>query len=380
MEELYHRLLLLFVDGVGLASAGESNPLSTVPMPALRRLLGGPLTLESCQQSDDLLLRPLDATLGVEGLPQSATGQASLFTGLNGARRLGRHQTGLPGPRMRELVESHGLFMRSRQAGLVTTFANPYSAAYLSDLETGRRKPSVTTCAALAGGLELRRIEDLTSGSAVTWDFCRDLAARRAEVELEPIDARQAGMDLASIASRHHLTVFETFLTDLAGHQKRGVAPSEALARLDAAIAGLESAGADDLTWLLTSDHGNVEDLSTRSHTRNPGSVPRGRAVGRSLRCRRVDSRRHPVDSALARRARLTLAAVATRRNCPTVPRRARIAGAPDRRKARVRDGADAYVPLAAPAGIGFAIRQGSNPRSGGVGTVFLGATGGGWG
>ena len=34
--------------------------------------------------------------LGIEGLPQSATGQTALFTGINAAQLLGRHLFGFP--------------------------------------------------------------------------------------------------------------------------------------------------------------------------------------------------------------------------------------------------------------------------------------------
>ena len=132
---------------MGLAPPSPHNPWSTEPTPAIDRLLGGPLTADSVQRREGLLLAPLGATLGVEGLPQSATGQASLFTGRNGARRLGRHQTGLPGPRMRELVVEHGLLGRAVAAGASVTFANAYSRGYLDDLATGTPKPSVTTTA-----------------------------------------------------------------------------------------------------------------------------------------------------------------------------------------------------------------------------------------
>jgi hypothetical protein len=261
MSELYHRLLFLFVDGVGLAPAAPSNPFSTVPTPAFQRLLGGPLTLESLTSGDRLVLAALDATLGVPGLPQSATGQATLFTGYDGVAVLGRHTTGLPGPRIRSFVGADNLLLRARRGGRRVAFANVYTTPYLEDLAAGRRRPSLTTTLARSAGLELRLPADLERGEAVTWDYCRDLAAPRAGLELETIDAPTAGRHLAAIAAGNDLTLHETFLTDLAGHLKRGVAPREAVERLDGVVAGLEEAREPDLTWVLTSDHGNLEDV-----------------------------------------------------------------------------------------------------------------------
>ena len=127
MRREYHRLLLLFVDGVGLDQAGPANPLSVSPSPAFNRLLGGPLTSEQVQASPELVLTTLDATLGVEGLPQSATGQTTLFTGINAAKKLGRHVTAFPGPELREIIREHSVFRRVHEAGLDTTFANAYT-------------------------------------------------------------------------------------------------------------------------------------------------------------------------------------------------------------------------------------------------------------
>ena len=261
---------MLFVDGVGLSPASEDNPFSTTSTPALEALLGGPLTLEACRSESGVVLVPLDAQLGLPGLPQSSTGQASLFTGVNAAQVLGRHQTGLPGPQMRAVIVEHGLFGRAREAGLEVTFANAYSQAYLDALKRGDRKPSATTTAMQGAGVELRDIDDLQREEAVTWDFCGDHAARRVEARIPQREAQEAGRILAQISSGQDLTLFETFLTDLAGHLKRGIEPADAVRRLDQAIGGLEEYRAADVTWILTSDHGNLEDVSVGTHTTNP--------------------------------------------------------------------------------------------------------------
>lgn len=267
---------MLFVDGVGLAPASEDNPFATHSTPALEALLGGPLTIESCSPptsvaGSDVTLVPLDARLGVPGLPQSSTGQASLFTGVNAAQILGRHRTGLPGPRMREVIVEHSLFRRAREADLGVTFANAYSQAYLDDLESGDKKPSATTTAMRSAGIELRDLQDLERGEAVTWDLCGDhYSLRRIGAAVPQRPAREAGRILAEISSDHDLTLFETFFTDLAGHLKRGIEPEEAVRRLDEAIGGLEEHRAADVTWILTSDHGNLEDTSVGTHTTNP--------------------------------------------------------------------------------------------------------------
>ena len=270
MSTEYHRLILIFVDGVGLAAGTPGNPLAEVATPEIQRLLGGCLCSEQSCETDEVLLRGIDATLGVEGLPQSATGQAALFTGINAADIMGRHVTGLPGPRIRTLVESKNLFQMAAAGGLRTTFANAYSASYLDSLAAGRGRPSVTTCAVSSAGLRFRGLEDLESNLAVSWDILRDRFAEHVERTLEPITAVQAGRHLAEIAERQALTVYETFLTDLAGHGRMGFDAAEAIARLDGLIGGVLDGRSPTTTVLVTSDHGNLEDSEHRRHTRNP--------------------------------------------------------------------------------------------------------------
>ena len=267
-------MLLLFVDGVGLAPAGADNPLATMPTPALAGLLGGPLTAERVQRREGLLLAPLDACLGVAGLPQSATGQTTLFTGVNASRHLGRHVAAFPGPSLRALLAASSVLKRAASAGRAVTFANPFTDSYFAAVAARRRRHSATTWAALAAGLALRDRADLVAGRAVTWDVLRDrfssALAAGGEEPVAPVAAREAGAHLAGLAAAHHLTLYETFLTDLAGHHRFGLTAGEALARLDGLLAGVLAHLPADLTVVLTSDHGNLEDASHRRHTRNP--------------------------------------------------------------------------------------------------------------
>lgn len=266
----YHRLILIFVDGVGLARATADNPFLSEPTPELDNLLGGPMTIEECRQSDDLLLAPIDANLGVEGLPQSSTGQATLFTGLNAAEIMGRHVTGLPGPRVRALVESGNLFSKAVESGYSATFANAYTRTYLDSVATGHRRPSVTTCAVASAGLPFRELAELQQDEAVSWDIVRDRFRAQMGADLPLTTAADAGRHLARIGARNQLTVYETFITDMAGHQRHGFTLRETLARIDGFIGGVAAGLSPRTTLVMTSDHGNIEDQLHRRHTRNP--------------------------------------------------------------------------------------------------------------
>lgn len=279
------KLLFLFVDGVGLAPSGADNPLSSVPMPALAGRIGGPL-VTAATPPEGVLLRELDATLGVEGLPQSATGQTSLLTGVNAAAELGFHQAAYPGATLQRLLAEHSLFRRLVASGVHCTFANPYTRdpydarasravarGNQNATRGSRRAPrrlSATTHAIMAADLPFRRLRDLARDRAVTWDVCRDRWSRSGEGGLQPIAAAAAGRHLAALAAEHDVTLFETFMTDLAGHGRWGWTAEEALTRLDGLLAGILAATDARLTVLLTSDHGNLESAKSRLHTRNP--------------------------------------------------------------------------------------------------------------
>jgi 2,3-bisphosphoglycerate-independent phosphoglycerate mutase len=263
-------LLLVFLDGVGVGAPSDDNPFSALDLPALRSWLGGDLVSGCGRREADRQVSEIDANLGVEGLPQSATGQATLFTGVNAARHMGRHVAAYPGPRLKALLDEHGLLARLDAAGRRVAFANAFSARYLEELVAGRRRVSVTVHLALRAGLRLRTESDLEAGSAISWDLERDLYGRALDRSLSRVDPETAGAQLAALAAEHDLTLYESFLTDLAGHGRWQIDVASTLRRIDRFLGGLRSALPDDMTALIVSDHGNVEEPEHRRHTRNP--------------------------------------------------------------------------------------------------------------
>ena len=248
-------VLMLFVDGLGLAPAAD-GPVSPGVCPRLLAFM----------REDGVAV---DACLGVPGLPQSATGQTALLTGINAPARVGRHVEGFPGRELREIIERHNLFRQVREAGLSATFANGYLAATVEEVHAMRVK-SVTTVAALAALGDVRRRPHLMARRAVAHDLTRESLARRGYVG-ETLTPAQAAGDLAALARRHDFTLFEFFQTDRAGHAGDPRQAAEVLRKYDVFLAELLArTDADGILTLLTSDHGNIEDLSVRTHTRHP--------------------------------------------------------------------------------------------------------------
>ncbi|MBC7224610.1 MAG: metalloenzyme, partial [Anaerolineae bacterium] len=163
-------LLFVFLDGVGLGPAEEHNPFWRYPTPHLRSLLSGALTQERVGQANGAVLRAVDATLGVPGLPQSATGQTTLFTGVNAAALVGGHLSAYPGPRLQETIAAHSLLKRAVAKGHRATFANGFSAWYWRRVEAGELRHSASTLTNMAAGLPFRTEDDVMEGRALFWD------------------------------------------------------------------------------------------------------------------------------------------------------------------------------------------------------------------
>ena len=70
------------------------------------------------------------------------------------------------------------------------------------------------------------------------------------------------------LAQRHHFTLFEYFQTDRQGHKKNWSAAEQILLDLNEFLASVHRR-ADNILVIITSDHGNFEDLSVKTHTRN---------------------------------------------------------------------------------------------------------------
>jgi 2,3-bisphosphoglycerate-independent phosphoglycerate mutase len=268
-------LLMLFLDGLGLGVAdAKINPLTTAGMLFWReRFQGKPLTAETVGAgitTGHFICRPTDATLSVAGLPQSATGQTAIFTGVNAAQIAGRHISGFPTKALQRIIAEHSLFKQLKQTGRQAVFANVFTKDYFETTKRGRWRHSVTTTATLAANCELLLISNLLAGAAVYQDIINEqLQAKGYHLPL--LRPEEAAGNLLRLAARNDFTLFEYYQTDRCGHGQDWELAQELLNRLDRFIG--ELAGQADqigLDLLIVSDHGNVEDLSVKTHTLNP--------------------------------------------------------------------------------------------------------------
>jgi 2,3-bisphosphoglycerate-independent phosphoglycerate mutase len=259
--------LFLFLDGVGLGADDVSvNPFAAAKTPFLESLLKGKLTKElRAFSADTILFRHLDATLGFVGLPQSATGQTTLLTGKNGAAIMEGHYGPYPGPTLKKELDKGTLFSDVLATGKKAVLANLYPPGYFQAIETKQQKYNVPVYAALQAGLDLLRIDDYRAGRAVSADLTGAYLHKH-DATLIPFSAFEMGQRLATLAQQHDFTFFDVWLTDHAGHRWPFEKCVELIETLDSFLQGVvENLG--DVTLLVTSDHGNLEDKSVKTHT-----------------------------------------------------------------------------------------------------------------
>jgi len=269
----FPRVIFIFIDGLGIGPADpEVNPLLVARMPTLVSWVGTPDPRDwlAGVHNERACLIPLDATLGVDGLPQSATGQTSLYTGVNAAELVRRHMPGYPNKTLQALLATRGVLPRLVRAGRPAAFVNAYTFRNIPEYLARRRPLSATTVMSLAAFGGFRTATHARRREAVFHDLTNRGLRRRGE-NVPIIEPREAGEIIARVGAEHDFTLFEYFLTDLAGHRQRMHRAVLYLEDVDEMFGGIKD-GTDFAETLLivTSDHGNAEDLSTRGHTRNP--------------------------------------------------------------------------------------------------------------
>ena len=250
------KIVFLFIDGVGLREPAPDNPVNPEVCPTLCRLI-------------ERHGVPIDANLAVEGLPQSATGQATMFTGVNAPVFMGRHCEGFPGPSLRKKIEENNLFLALKARGKRVKFADAYLVDSPDELAV-RRFKSVTTVMALTAPETISTIDDLTDDQALMQDLTRETIQDRYP-DIPVITPEDAANHLFGIVRAYDFTLYEFFQTDVAGHSMDYGRACAVLRTYDRFLAALvRFTRAAGITVLLTADHGNIEEMNERGHTRNP--------------------------------------------------------------------------------------------------------------
>jgi hypothetical protein len=101
-------------------------------------------------------------------LPQSATGQTALLTGVNAVAAIGRHLNGFPSKTLKEILYERSILKTLTEAGCKVAFINVFNPIFFDAIEQNLKfRASVTTVANMAASLPFFRIEDMVERRAV---------------------------------------------------------------------------------------------------------------------------------------------------------------------------------------------------------------------
>jgi len=261
-----NKLIFIFLDGVGLGGNVDSNPFTKASMPTIFDLIGEKLMNTTNIVEQNIVVKGIDSCLGVKGIPQSATGQTSLFTGFNAQAILGHHLTAYPNDKLISLINERSIFKFAKEKHINSTFANSYSDIFFDSSQQNLWSYSVTTHCVLAAQIRFKTINDLIENKAVHWDIINNTLQNNRVSVVSPF---AAGQNLKNLANDYDLILFECFLPDLIGHKKNMEKSISFLEMFDEFLRGVIINNSPNVNILISSDHGNMEDLSVGSHTKN---------------------------------------------------------------------------------------------------------------
>jgi 2,3-bisphosphoglycerate-independent phosphoglycerate mutase len=267
-------VLLIFLDGIGLGEDdATTNPFAVANTPTLHTLAGNQRWLRSTPrtESERAVFLPTDACFGVAGRPQSASGQAVILTGRNVPAEIGEHFGPKPNPAIRSILAETNLFKTLTSAGKTASLLDAFPPQFFAGINSGKRLRSSIQQAAYEGDVALLGVDDYDAGRAMSADWTGQAWRDYLGYPHAPVyTPAEAGAKLADLARAFDFTLVSTWITDEVGHRgpfERGVALLELF---DSVMAGLLATWQDeDGLIIITSDHGNMEDLSVRYHTEN---------------------------------------------------------------------------------------------------------------
>ncbi len=262
-------VIFLFIDGVGLGKRSGENPFFSQTYESMQVLSGENFfeDADSIKKSNHLF-KPIDANLDVEGLPQSGTGQATLFSGENASKVIGKHFGPYPHSGIRHLLEEQSIFHAVQEAGKKPYFMNAYPPIFFEYAEK-RNRWSCTTLMTRSAGVKLNSIKEIENEQAITAEIVQNAWRERLEIDIPKITATDAAKRLLNVIPNYDLVLYEYYLTDKAGHNKSHEDAERVMKPLDEFLMHILKNKRSEDVLVITSDHGNMEDLSVRSHTRN---------------------------------------------------------------------------------------------------------------
>lgn len=267
-----HSTLVIFLDGVGIGKPdSQNNPFFKYGFKTFSHIFESiPHINNQFLSKDGKFIFPADPLMGIPDLPLSGTGQTSIFCGLNASRVLGKHFGPFPHSMLVPIIREKNIFKCFKNKKKKVAFANAYPKIFFDYIKSGKKRLSVTSLSCKLSNVELKTPTDLRKGNALSADIDNDFWVNKLDYNLPIIKPETAAKRLIKIAAEHNFTLFEYFLTDHLGHGRNIENLENRLNVLDNFLLYLLEKLPGNFTLLICSDHGNLEDISVKTHTLNP--------------------------------------------------------------------------------------------------------------
>ena len=132
-----------------------------------------------------------------------------------------------------------------------------------------RNRPSVTSVMGMAENMSFRTVRDFQINNGVYHDITGE-RLKESGYDIQLITPEQGAANLYKLSRDYDFTLYEHFITDIAGHKFEMDKAVAVVAQLDRFIGKLlELMDFNEDVLFITSDHGNLEDLTVRTHTMN---------------------------------------------------------------------------------------------------------------
>jgi hypothetical protein len=267
-------ILLIFLDGIGLGDDNPAtNPFAVANTPLLHQLANGHRWLRSTgiQHSPRAAFVPTDPRMGIPGRPQSASGQAAILTGRPVPQLIGEHYGPRPNEAIRTILHEDNFYKQVIANGGTAALLEGYPPGWHEVVNRGKRLRASFQEAAHVAGVPIFTEREVYSGDAMTVDWTGEGWRTQLGYTDSPLyTPYDAGIKMVELARRYNFSFFPNWITDTIGHRGTVEDGVRMLELFEGVMRGaLDVWNDDEGLIIITSDHGNMEDMSHGKHTEN---------------------------------------------------------------------------------------------------------------
>jgi hypothetical protein len=311
------KIFYLFIDGIGFGLRNESNPFYRYGRDIFKHLANeksylsrwawknhfdqketndknsSPSNISDTADAGNtyfytestFTLKSIDPSSGISGLPQSGTGQTSLFTGVDAPLILNRHIPNFPSFTLKKFISKYSLIKKLVDEGKSSSLLNSYSPFYFAKIFPKKKFLSASTLVQLASDQPLFDFKKLAKNESLYMDITHQFLINNYGVQnlfdvgdwsgidiqklLEKREPAGQGKRFIQLGRNYDCSLFEFFLSDRAGHSQNPEIAVDVIDILEKFTSAAIDELNDDELLIVSSDHGNLENLDVKIHTHN---------------------------------------------------------------------------------------------------------------